>query len=615
LLPQEKRKNKIIPEMKKKVAEKKVIEKQILPAEPGYLKNYRPLLIIAVVCLVVYFPTLWYGFSPMDEQWVIFGNKDLMSHLHNLPEMFSRSTLGMYYRPVWTGSFIIDMVLGGGSAGIFHFTNILLHILCSILLYRFFLQLNFSKTVGFFFALIFAVHPINLHSVAWIPGRNDSLLCLFTLLSCIQLLNYFKTKKIIHLAVHLLAFVLALFSKENAIVLPFVYFLLWFVFQKEKNKKEIFTPLFSWFFIGIFWFFLRKHFIDYFPPLASGSFGNNLIHFISALLVYAGKIILPIEQSVMPVLKDTSLIPFLIVIAVLIGIAIRFGVKDKKIAWFGLIWFFIFILIPAWVGATNSNGEQYEHRIYTSLIGAFIFFSQLKIPIGEMNAKRIAIVLLLVFAAKTMYRSDVYTNELSFAEAGTIESPSVPLFYVMTGNLYESSQQFSKAITSFSKAIELNPSRAEYYNNRSSVYCELKDFQHALEDDNKVIELKKDQPESYANRSMVRFYLGDLRGARTDFMEAKKLGAKNISPQFEQDLNLALLNETIKRCTETLKQNPNDADAYNYRGLAFMQLNKYKEALDDFNKAVSLYPDENDFIKNRDAALARLAQQPMVNPK
>ncbi|HET6993071.1 MAG TPA: tetratricopeptide repeat protein, partial [Bacteroidia bacterium] len=473
---------------KKKKEKKEVVQKTILPVEPPlYLRGYFPVLIIALLAFLVYAPTLRYDFSPMDERWLIISQKELMSHLSNLPVLFRSSMMGMYYRPVCASSFMFDLILGNGSPFIFHFTNILLHVLCSVLLFRFFLQLTISRPLALISALIFAVHPISVHAVAWIPGRNDSLLCLFTVLSCSQLVLYFNTRKAIYLVIHLLAFCLALFSKENAVLLPLLYFLLWFLFQERKEFRKLVVPVLSWLVIGVSWFFIRKHVVDYFPPVTSATTGKSLLNFLKALTAYTGKFILPVDQSVMPVLRDMSLISYLIATLLLIAATLKFGLRDKKIALFGFIWFYIFLFLPAWVGATDSNGDQYEHRIYTSLIGAFLFLSQLKISIDPALARKLSVILLIVFSVKTIARCTVYTDEFSFLQAATAESPSVSLFHDMLGYKYVERKDYQNAIESFSEAIRLDPNRYEFYNHRGSAYFDTKNYKLAMDDFNKTI--------------------------------------------------------------------------------------------------------------------------------
>ncbi|MEO5643501.1 MAG: tetratricopeptide repeat protein [Bacteroidia bacterium] len=574
--------------------------------EPFYLKGFRPLLIISLFIFLLYLPTIWYGFSPMDERWVIIQHKEAMRHFYQVPEMFSQSTLGMYYRPVWTSSFVIDMALGNGSAGIFHFTNIILHVLCSLLLYRFFLLLGFAKNLSFVSALIFAIHPLNLHTVAWIPGRNDSLLCLFTLLSCHQLLRYFITQKTSNLIFHLLTFIMALFTKENAIILPFIFLLLWYVFTDKKPAENLFLHCCLWITIAVAWFFLRMSLINYFPPASKAISFETIGRFVSSLLIYAGKIMLPVYQSVMPVLQDTPLFPFIFIIAALILFAFRFGFRNKKIAFFGLAWFLIFIIIPAWVGTTNSNQEHYEHRIYTSMIGMLIFLSQLKFHLSRNIASGVFGLLLLLLTFKTIYRSPAYKSELSFLEAVTDESPSIAFLHDMLGFKYAEQKKYAQALVCFNDAIRLNPKKADFYNDRGNLHFQTKNYMLALQDFNKTMEDDKGKTVKLINRSMTYFYLGKHSEALHDLEAAQSDSEACIPAEYVTRLYNAFQKDTIEICTQKLKKDSLDASSYNTRGIAKLRLGIVEEALCDFNRALLLRPNSAAIKSNQQFALTQL---------
>lgn len=587
--------------------------KKTVPAETPalfqyerFLSGYAPLVVLAVIAFLLYLPSLKYGFSPMDEQWLILKRQDVLSSFSHLPGLFSSTMMDMYYRPVCDASFLIDNVLGGGTPFMFHLTNVLLHVLCTLLVFRFFKLLRLSAQLSFFSALVFAVHPLTVHAVAWIPGRNDSLLCLFALLSFIQLVKYGQTRKLIWLVLHLVSFVLALFTKESAIVFPALYFLLWRMEVVPEKRRSLFLIIGTWALLAIAWFFLRRNFVSYLPSMSNESFGELLLRFFTALAYYGGKTILPVGQSVMPVLKNITLLPYLLALAVVTAAALRFGFRNKKLALFGLAWFWLPILIPAWASAAGITGEQYEHRIYTSLAGAVLFISQLKLPLKETVVRIAGIILILAFAAKTFYREPVYKSGFSFTIAGTEESPSFAIFHNMLGNLFSAQNQHEKAIVCFTDAITLNPSRAEFYNNRAFSYAALKDYAHALEDDTKVIELSKNPADMYVNRSMVYFFMNRLGEAKADLAKADSLGATQISKKYVNDLYNRLLMDTIMTCTKKIQENPLDAESYNVRGIIWLKVGQPVKAYADFSEALKIEPNDPAISSNRDFARSEM---------
>jgi tetratricopeptide (TPR) repeat protein len=587
---------------------KKTEQAETLPVKKDRLKGNRPYYFLALLSLLVYLPTLWYGFSPLDERWLFLKQLDIMSDAGNLPLLYKSAITGMYYRPVLMNTFMFDLIIGNGSAAFFHFTNVLIHTLCVVLLYRFLMLTGLSKNNSLMAAAIFAVHPLAVHTVAWIPGRNDSLLCLFALLSCIQLLNYLRTKKAFHIGIHFIAFILALLTKENAIVLPLIYLLLWLLFDNEKDRSRLLVMGICWLIFCAGWFLIRKSVVDHLSVPSTASFGQNVLYFLEGLVIFSGKTILPFKQSVMAVLQDSAIIAYLVVTIIVAALAIKFKFHDKRIAYFGLTWFFAFLILPVWFGAITTNHDIYEHRAYTSLIGAFLFITQLKITLRSALVQRGFVLVLILFSAATILRSPAYRSEISFLEAATIESPSISLMHDMLGFKYTEMKEYSLARERFDEAIRLNP-RPQYYNHRGNLHYQAKNYPLALEDFNKTLAVNDSDVTTYVNRSMTNFYLGNNADALNDFNAAINRGAKNIPRDFAQALYEALQNDTIMICTQQLLVDSLNASVYNKRGAAKMRLGLFKEALEDFDRALALDPDADLVRANRQLALANLRKK------
>lgn len=582
--------------------------------------DLKAVLLILFIAIGVYFPTMWYGFSPMDDKWVIKDYKTEMSVISNLPHLFKTATFGMYYRPIWASSIMLDFIAGEGSAFPFHLTNILLHGLCCLLIYKVFRVLDIEKWLCVCCAIIFAVHPLNVHAVTWIPGRNDTLLCLFTLVSLFYLLSHLKKNNFILLSMHYVGFCFALLTKENAIVLPVLFGLIWFLVSNKNIKSPFFILFISWALIASVWFLIRKSVVDFFPSSGVNHISETILNFLSAIVIYIGKCVLPIQQSILPLVQNTSLIPGLFIIITIIFLAIKFGFKDKRIATLGLIWFFIFIIIPVWVGATNTNSEHYEHRAYTSLIGFILMVSQINIRSKKKMLAILFAVITSIYLIKTIYRYQVYKNELTFATAAIAESPSVAMLQNIAGLEYVKIKEFNRAIPYFTKAIELKPDKGEYYNNRGGCYSNLKDFSHALEDFNKAVELMPGNGKAYLNRSMMHFSLGHITPAVNDLEQAYKLKTGDIPKGYYDQLNIAFQNEIISTYTVKIDQNPAEAINYNIRGVAYFNLKNLSKALIDYNKAIELDPKNVEFLYNRfvlysqvnDRVNAMLDQQQLI---
>jgi len=198
------------------------------------------IIALVIITYAVYFKCLFFDFSPMDEDWLIIRNEAYLKNWHSLIFAFSEAIQGLYYRPLQMISYIIDYHIGGPGPFIFHFTNVLIHTLSVVMLYKLLIEFNTKKVIAFFLAAIFSIHPVMLHAVAWIPGRHDLLLCLFTISACYHLIKYLKTNKIVNAVLHFVFFLMALFTKENSIFLFPVFVFIFFIFTPTDKKKLMF---------------------------------------------------------------------------------------------------------------------------------------------------------------------------------------------------------------------------------------------------------------------------------------------------------------------------------------------------------------------------------------
>ena len=119
------------------------IQKEILT------KNYIPFLILAGLGFVLYFQAFFFNFSYLDDNVLILGNQSFLADINNIIWSFGADVFHLfnssafYYRPLLTISFIFDYQMGGAAPFIYHFTNVILHILTTCLLFIFF-NLHFN---------------------------------------------------------------------------------------------------------------------------------------------------------------------------------------------------------------------------------------------------------------------------------------------------------------------------------------------------------------------------------------------------------------------------------------------------------------------------------------
>jgi len=128
---------------------------------------------------------------------------------------------GKFYRPLQIFSYALEYRLWGLWPVGFRATNIILHSLNAALVLVLLFKLGIKKVPALAAALVFAIHPISIEAVTYISGRGEALFLLFSLLCVIAFLNGARGASRQY-AWSIVFFALAIFSKESAIVVPFI---------------------------------------------------------------------------------------------------------------------------------------------------------------------------------------------------------------------------------------------------------------------------------------------------------------------------------------------------------------------------------------------------------
>ena len=182
------------------------------------LKGKNPYIFITAISLLVYVRSFFFKYTYFDDNVLILDNLFFLKEIGNFFNAFTMEVFHVlhasaaYYRPMLTISFMMDAIFSGANPFLYHFTSVLIHIVNSCLVYLTLKKIKISNDLSFILAAIFAVHPILIQGVSWLPGRNDSLLALFILPAFIFFIDYFEKQTNKYLIFHFIFFALALFT-------------------------------------------------------------------------------------------------------------------------------------------------------------------------------------------------------------------------------------------------------------------------------------------------------------------------------------------------------------------------------------------------------------------
>jgi tetratricopeptide (TPR) repeat protein len=506
-------------------------------------------LIFVAVGFVLYFQTIKYGYTNLDDKTLIADDKDFISHLSSIPKAFQQNVFkeqtATFYRPLLVVSFIIDGVIGKMSLSMFHFTNILLHVLAVCLLFNLLVKLKTKENTAFLLSLVFLVHPSLTQAVAWVPGRNDSLLAVFVLASFLMLFRYFEQKKAVYFVLHSLFFLLALLTKETSIVLPVLLLMSLSLMYKEKlfSKKEIILGC-VWVVSILIWYALRSNAIKLSAAAAPTQFLDNIEGNIPALLLYTGKLLLPFNLSVMPTMPDSTWLYGLFAIVFIVLAFVFTKTKMTGAIVFGTIWFILFLLpillIP------KEFAFYYEHRLYLPIIGVLIVFGQLQLK--NRNAEKvfngIIVGVAILFSGITFVHSNYFADKFKFWEQALATSPDSPYVNKILASIYYQEKMPEKAEELYLNALKLNPSESAVRNDLGVIYMEKNEYEKAkplFEEELKM------NPELNADK--VNYNLGRINYQLKQYPEAEKywLRTVELNPGYAETYQcMAILNADIK---------------------------------------------------------------------
>ena len=180
---------------------------------------------------------------------VLIVNNDQIKQISSFSNFFSKSFWHNYegaqdktrnfYRPLIMASYAIDYAVYGLNPKGFHFTNILAHMLCAVVVYVLAIKLLKNPTQAYIAAMIWAIHPTHVENAGWISGRTDIFAGIFYFLSFYFFLIWLTSVKRtwLYLTATCVCYALALHCKEMSITLPFLFIIAYLLMEGKRRSS------------------------------------------------------------------------------------------------------------------------------------------------------------------------------------------------------------------------------------------------------------------------------------------------------------------------------------------------------------------------------------------
>ena len=624
-------------------------------------KLFFSILALFFLILFTYANTLFSPFN-FDDQ-ALLHHMNISSNYYNL--------WPVRYRHIIYLSFKINQSLSGLNPISYHLTNLLFHFLSSmvVLLIAFTtfsksLQWNEKTTLSLSITvtLLFALHPIHTEAITYLSGRASGIAGFFFLLALLFFIKGSEKGRNLNIllfySLAMLAFGLALLSKETTLIFPLAAILYDLCFMRNENWHPfkgrllfIYLPLFV--FIGVFLFFI--------PMISDVALGwirkMNVDYALTQTRVigYALKVImfpvnLTFDYDFSPSWAELRFIPATIWLFVLFAVIKNFR-KTFPIVAFALFWFLI-TLSP-----TNSflprTDLLSERNLYLPSLGPIFLiaygFHYLfpKKPEGILSKQGITLLvtLFIIMGSLLVSRNSVYRSNIFLWEDTYKKSPSDLKVLHNLSHFYLEDKRYQQALIPLLRLSRSSADdfyRAFAHSNLGSIYTQNGNFERAKNEFHKAIELEPTLPLGYMNLGTYYASRGEFHHAREEFLRAREryvIYKWGYPMPLELDLNLAMVNFQLKSFNDAEKhihqylqtspkspegllllgkiyqekgrlklaektfQNIHDggvasAKAYNNLGILYIKQNQYEKAQDAFNASIGFFPQIPDAYYN-----------------
>ncbi len=433
-----------------------------IAADKGFAIQYPQLLLVAVV-LLVYFPVFSFGFTELDDTIFIREFRAFNEDLNNIIVAFGRGLFDAvkdpYYRPLFSDMMILNYRFSGEMPGGYHFVNVLLHIASLLLLYRLFIKLGIKEIYCFLLSLLFAVHPVLSQAVAWIPGRNDTMLAVFVLLFFLNSISYASSGKLVDLLLASLFLLMAFFTKETAVFAAPAVFVLLVLYKGIKVQDRNMYPQYAvWLLCFGIWYAARSAATIQSSGIGSAQAFSDLLHRLPVVLQYLGKILLPFNLSVFPTQQDTVMY-FGIVAHITLVTLVLLNKKANKKAIIGAGATFLLFLMPALLVPDDLNRQTFEHRLYLPIIGVLLILPQTLLFNSTLTDKQITVIVVAIcvlFAGINYKHQRNFESPIAFWSQAAATSPNSPYALMMLAARLDKSE-IKRSEQMFRQAYALNP--------------------------------------------------------------------------------------------------------------------------------------------------------------
>jgi tetratricopeptide (TPR) repeat protein len=628
-----------------------VREKAMVAASPGRRSvtgRQLHLLIglsLSAMTLAVFWNVQFHDFILYDDLPYVVLNRHLQSGLTGGSVIWAVTTMEMSnWHPVTWLSLMLDYDFFRLNPAGYHWTNLLIHIAGTILLFSVLRRMTEDIWKSAVVAALFAIHPLHVESVAWISERKDVLSAFFWFLTMKAYVRYTERPGTGRYVLLTVVFVLGLMAKPMLVTLPFVLLLLdvWplgrlhFPFTcsgeippADREDRRIAWPHALWEKIPLFFLAFLSIVITYLAQMNWNAVGSLEmfpidIRIANALISYVHYIVKMFWPA-----KLAFFYPYvlwwplwILAGAALLLAALTFLILKHRgtrpYLTVGWLWY-LGTLVPV-IGIVQVGSQAMADRYtYIPLIGPFMMIAW-GVPelFGNWRFRRTFLsvlsgIVLTVLALSSWQQLQYWRNSVTLFEHAMSVTSGNYLAHNNLGAALSLEGRTEEALRHYSAAILIKPDYADAHNNIGFTLAAQGKYEEAIASYLMAMAIKM-------NDGLIRFNLGDalmqtgrIDEAASQFKEAVKLRPETAP--FHNSLGVALIrqgkhNEAVNAFRTTLRLDPNHAGAHHNLAMVLSHQGNLQEAVVHFSEALRIQPDYWEARRNLQDVLKK-----MTNPR
>ena len=542
-------------------------------------------ILLGVGTILLYAPAMQNGFVNFDDPDYVTRNAHVQQGVTwgNLRWAFGTDNPAANWHPLTWMAHMLDVQLYGAKPAGHHFTNVLLQTVDIVILFLLLTRATGHALRSAALAALFALHPLNVESVAWV-AELKTVLCMFFLLLTVWAYGWYVRKPGVGRYLVVFAFfVLALMSKLMVVTLPFGLLLLdyWplgrFSYAEDSGEKRGFLSRFLTLAIEkipLLLLSVAASLITLNMHRKQGALAAamplswRVKNAIYSYGVYLGKAIWPSRLAVFYPHPENSLAWWKVIVAALALASISAMVwrfREKKCLVFGWLWF-LGTMLPM-IGIVQSGRQGMAGRfMYIPMLGlliaivwlvadwasrlrlqqgiAVLCFVVLVSPYVYLTRKQIGYwhdsLSLFSYTLQATDNNGMAENNMGAAlvEKGQPELaqthfetavrliPELASAHYNLAVLWQRQNRMEQATREYRQAIALSSDpmeAAQAHNNLGILYLMSKNYAAALPELSAAIALNPDEQNSFIGRGMIELESWNYQGAAADFARAAEI--------------------------------------------------------------------------------------------